>query len=235
MLVSVDVDKGIVTVYGNTIVKVPITQINKLATLLRGKTVQYVSEVTEVDGDEVLDMVREIADSGDFNAPAPEEVGDGRLWMRATGSGQLYLKLDERLKLQFQHPGDFIPLEKVGYDVAERFPVVQSLLKKQKLQIVSTAKMNEIKRQVAEVMAEREEKIYGDMIVDTSVKGKTSKELAAMMSRRHPGKTGEVIDMDDHAGDLTDMEGLTDEQAEFLSKGWGKAEPADDGEIAEIE
>jgi len=229
MLVSVDADKGTVTVYGATVVTVPITQHHKLIGMLRGKTVQYISDVVEVSGQEVLSMIEDLANSGEINMSASAaEIGDGRLWMRATGSGQLYLPLTNKLKLNFQHPGDFISLDKLGYDVADRFAVVKALLDRGKLEIVNTVKMNRIKSKVAERIAEREDKLFGNLIVDTSVKGKDRSTLAKELAARRPGRDEQVIDMDDYRGPSDDLEGLSDEQRIALQQGWGKDENAED-------
>jgi hypothetical protein len=167
MLVSLDAEKGVVTIYGAAVIKIPITQMNKLRQVLRGKEVQYVQEVVPATGDEVLDLIQQMVDAGEVNTqPDPAEVSDGKLWMRATGSGQLYLPLNKKIKLQFEHPGEFVCLDTLGYDIFEKFPQVKALLDRKKLEVVSTSRMNQIKRLEAERVRQREQREFGYLVRD---------------------------------------------------------------------
>jgi hypothetical protein len=223
MLVSVDADKGTVTIYDSTVMTVPFNQIHKLKPLLIGKTVSYISEVELVSGRDIIDMVEDIAASGEYVSEPDEDAGDGRLWLRATGSGQMCVPLDGKRKLLFEHRGDFISLDKYGYDLSDRYPVVKSLLKKGKLELCNTVRMNKIKRIEAERQALREEQSLGSLIVDTSVRGKDPKVLAAKRRGLGPDDT---IDMDDHSSPPSKTDGLDEDQLRVLQEGWGKTEAA---------
>jgi hypothetical protein len=172
MLVSVDTVNGIVTVYAKSVISVPISQAHKLRSLLSGKTVQYESETLETSGDEVLEMIGDLLNDPTV-ARGPKKSStfdsDGRQWLHAKGSGFMNIPA---AKMKFDGPADFKLLEKLGYNVFETHPILQELMDKGMLAVVSTSQMNRLKQMSAEKRAKFEEKMMlnsdgSDIIVDT--------------------------------------------------------------------
>jgi hypothetical protein len=217
MLVSVDAQKGQVTVYGKTIVTVPISHAAKLRALLSGKTVQYVTEVEEVSGEEVLDLVAGLSSHPAVDQSAwPTTQGDGRLWLHATGSG--YLNLPNPV-LIFKGKMDFKSLDDLGHDLPERFPVIQSLIDQGKLAVVDTAEKLRLTRVAHEqAMAFEERKSLNsdgtDIMVDT-YGGKM---------RANPNAMKDFFEVDSQQP----SEDFMSEDAKVaLQMGWGKADEAE--------
>ncbi len=224
MLVSVDTDRGVVTVYGAAIITIPINQFAKLRAMLSGKRVQYISEVTDASGDDVLEMIGEMAGTQTFTTRTAAPIDtDGKLWMRATGSGQLYLPLDGRKPLKFENPSEFICLDKIGYDIAEKHYTVNALLKKGKLEIVTTSRMHQIKRIEAQKQAEKEEKMYGNLIVKDDVRADKYRDT---ISSKYAIK-GEYMEID---STQKASEFISDDIKTAIAQGWGKPDPEDEAE-----
>ena len=182
MLVSVDIEQGTVTLYDKTIVVVPLKNLRKLQTLLGGRTVHYISEVTLVSGEDILDMVSQYADDPsipDVVVPSrPVVAAEDRCWLYAKGSGYLNIPLPNPdlkgppLCFRFEGPEDFKPLSRLGRDIFEKMPILQELLDKGRLGLVTTKEMNRIKKDVAKHKADMDDKMSrnsdgSSLIVDT--------------------------------------------------------------------
>ena len=221
MLVSVDSDTGTVTLYGKTVITLPITQSKQLRTFLAGKNVQYVSEVTPASGDEILEMLAELAADPNIRV-APSAPTDGRLWLHATGSGYMNIPI---AKMRFDGPEDFKEMSRLGLDILERHPILQELIDKKKLAIVTT----EQRKHLLMIAAKRKEELEArmmmnfdgtKMIVDTVGGGK--------LKGRQMGDEFEVI-----TGDQADSEFISDDVLRAMKEGWGRQET--DEEAAERE
>jgi hypothetical protein len=243
-IVIVNSDLGYISVIGDSIHEIAFGDWAQLQSALAGKVVQYVSEVTDVYGDEILAMLatlplpevpyvpknRPSRASTAASSPdsVPEFKDDGRLWLHATGSGQLNIPLDGERRLKFQGRGDFIDLSTSG-DLRSKFPIVQSLLDSGKLEVIGTAAMKTIKAEVRKKNAEHEQRLWGDLIVDTSGGRIINKEGSKPTTLSNDP---EEIDMDEVPDDATGM--LSEEAKIALANGWGANDDDDDGYGEEV-
>lgn len=231
MLVSVNPDQGTVTVYGATNFTVPISDYHKLTAMLSGQVVQYVTEVVLANGEEVLDMLADLSYGGGYKKTPTSIPSDGRLWIRATGSGILFHRLDAQTKFDFRSPIDFVSLDKYGYDIAERFPIVQHLLAKKKLEIVDTPTMNRIKKEHAIKMKKRDDELYGSILLNKPISQIDRRHMTGSIADE---QRGEIIDMDAEIGDQNTpqteaeaIQALPEEMRIAIQEGWGKQEPTE--------
>lgn len=219
MLVSVDAQKGQVAIYGKTVVTVPISHAAKLRALLVGKTVQYISEVEEVSGEDVLDLVAQVSgQAADEGTIWPAASSDGRLWLHATGSG--FLNIPNPV-LTFKGKMDFKSIDELGHDIADRFPVIRSLIYQGKLAIVDTAEKLRLTHLAHRKQIEFEERKLlnadgTDIVVDTHG-GKIKANSNAMK---------EFFEVD---GNQPAEEFMSEDARVALQMGWGK--DADEAEV----
>lgn len=223
MLVSVDDQKGTVTIYGKTVITVPISHAAKLRPLLSGKIVQYVSEVTPVTGEDVLELLAEMSQDPSIVAPVSKTDADGRLWMYAKGSGYLNIPA---LKMKFEGPFDFKSLDKLGYDYAEKNPLVQDLMDKNLLGMCGTGEMNRLKSDSAKKQAQR-----ADMSMRNSDGSSIIVDTSGGVIKSQPSRPEGYSNFDPESiaiDSMTETENYSSEEKRLIEEmGWGKAEDDD--------
>jgi hypothetical protein len=205
MIVLVNEEEEEVTVInGKIVTKLTISDISKISDMLSGKKVHYVSEISEVDGDDIVELCLSI------NSQEQNEDDDnsGEKWIHATGNGVVNMK-----GISFNGPDDFKPLSKVSAALENYY--VQRLIQKGKLEIVSTEKMKIIRKQNRnrrQKIDEKEDAGLSELIVDLPV----SEYTKSAMYKRKDMPSIEVN------GDDSDDKFISDEQKNVLKNGWGK-------------
>lgn len=198
MIAFVNVEDMNVYIYNdNGVHIIPFNEIDDIYEIAGDKDIKYVTDVLETTADEIYNTVKnnfseEISQLGEMGI---DDSRDNK-YIRSTSKGVLHIS---DAGISFQGQGDCKLIDGHMYKIINNSPVIQSMIKNKKLEIIGYSQMRKAIREankeldkIEELKKEQERRSIDSIIVKDGI---SAEELAGRMFQDGDDDFAEHIDL----------------------------------------
>ena len=159
-------EQSVMIVENKTVQILDWSQIGAIASMLDGKEIYYVTSAEYVSGNSIISLLTELA-------PIESRQVSTLRYLRSKMHGHVIVPGAGGDSFTFKGPTDFWPVDKLGSDFMDRYPMVKQLLSDGKMEFVNDYEKNriiaEFERKRAKLSGAAKDKALDQMLVKTSV------------------------------------------------------------------
>jgi hypothetical protein len=154
MLVYVDPESRTVSlIEGKTVKVFPVSYIALISKEIEGKDVVYVSETLNTTGDEVINLLNEMAESD-----MAESISSGTLYLRYTSRSKCLVNYNGK-SIYFEGKYDLKPLNMLPQEILEKCPTIVNGIRDGSFELVNEQTRIFIQQEQEEEIAAKEAKM----------------------------------------------------------------------------